>query len=226
MEQTRITTYVMGGNAGDAVQNIKEGSAADRFVAISEFAGSYENANFSNDNPVVPISYELRYLKDRSLAQMSYTTSFDKKDCETTVQIHEPEPEPEDKQMWVRFTNVDDTATLYYVQGNQETFLHEFKCSGSGACNDSHYESIHEFLVQEGRDLDDTHIFKLELDTGGEDGSVELNYYSAPASVIAPSETYKVGTKSSTCNGSFFNPCPDREWYYDVNVNAGTWRNR
>ncbi len=224
MEQTRITTYVMGGNAGDAVQNIKEGSAADRFVAISEFAGSYENANFSNDNPVVPISYELRYLKDRSLAQMSYTTSFDKKDCETTVQIHEPTPP--DRQMWARFTSVDDIATLYYVQGAQEFKVHSFKCveddeePDENYCHDGHFIPIHDTLTGFGRDLDDTAVFKLELNTGAGDGSVELNYYS-------DSTGNKVGTKSWFCEASIINNCPGtKTWYYDVNVNDGTWRNQ
>ncbi len=223
MDETRITTFVLGGNAGDAVQNVKAGSAEERFVAISNFVGSYENANFSAQNPAAAISYELRYLKNRATAEMSYTTVFDRKDC--TSELLFPDPEPEDRQMWVRFTNVDDTASLYYVQGNEEILLHEFKCSGSDACNDDHYESIHEFLVGRGRDLDDTHVFKLELDTGGGDGSVNLNYYSAPASAISPPAN-PTGTKSSTCDGSFFDPCPDREWYYDVNVNAGTWRNQ
>ena len=87
MDQMRITTYVLGGNAGDAVQNVKAGSAEARFQAITEFVGSYGNANFSADNPAAPISYELRYLKNRQLARMSYTTTFDQKDCTSATLI-------------------------------------------------------------------------------------------------------------------------------------------
>lgn len=218
MKNTRITTFVLGGNAGDAVQNVKAGSAKDRFKAIGEFVGSYGNANFSAQNPAAPISYELRYLKNRQVAQMSYTTVFDKSDCKTTLQF--PEPPPADRKMWIRFTDVDDTATLYYGSGN--TKIHSFKCTGSGACNESSTSrtAIHTWLTGKGYDLDDNHTFRLVLETGLGDGSVALNYY-------VDTTSNKAGTKSWYCEATIINNCPGtKTWYYTVNVNDGTWRNQ
>ncbi|MEM9776670.1 MAG: thiol-activated cytolysin family protein, partial [Chloroflexota bacterium] len=218
LDETRITTFVLGGNAGDAVQNVKAGSAEDRFKAITEFVGSYGNANFSAQNPAAPISYELRYLKDRQLARMSYTTTFDKKDC--TSELVFPEPEPEDGKMWIRFTSVDDTATLYYGSGN--TKIHSFKCVGSGACDESSgtRTAIHTWLTDNNYKLDQNHTFRLELDTGAGDGSVELNYYVDKTSNLK-------GTKDWFCEASIINNCPGKKtWYYTVNVNDGTWRNQ
>ncbi|MEM8858886.1 MAG: thiol-activated cytolysin family protein, partial [Chloroflexota bacterium] len=218
LDETRITTFVLGGNAGDAVQNVKAGSAEDRFKAITEFVGGYGNANFSAQNPAAPISYELRYLKDRQLARMSYTTTFDKKDC--TSELVFPEPEPEDGKMWIRFTSVDDTATLYYGSGN--TKIHSFKCVGSGACDESSgtRTAIHTWLTDNNYKLDQNHTFRLELDTGAGDGSVELNYYVDKTSNLK-------GTKEWFCEASIINNCPGKKtWYYTVNVNDGTWRNQ
>lgn len=218
MDQTRITTFVLGGNAGDAVQNVKAGSAENRFKAITEFVGSYGNANFSAANPAAPISYELRYLKNRQLARMSYTTVFDKKDCNSELVF--PEPEPVEGQMWIRFTSVDDTATLYYGSGNTE--IHSLKCTGSDACSESSgtRTAIHTWLKDNNYKLDQNHTFRLELDTGLGDGSVALNYYVGTTS-------NKVGTKSWFCEASIINNCPGKKtWYYTVNVNDGTWRNQ
>ena len=218
MDQTRITTFVLGGNAGDAVQNVKAGSAKERFDAITDFVGSYGNANFSAQNPAAPISYELRYLKNRQVAQMSYTTVFDKSDCETSLQF--PDPEPQDRKMWIRFTDVDDTATLYYGGGNSK--IHTYKCTGSGDCDESSgtRTAIHTWLTDRGYDLDDNHSFRLVLDTGAGDGSVALNYYVDTTSNL-------VGTKSWYCEASIINNCPgEKTWWYTVNVNDGTWRNQ
>ena len=217
MNQMRITTFVLGGNAGDAVQNIKAGSAEDRFKAITEFVGNYDNANFSAENPAAPISYELRYLKDRSLAQMSYTTVFDKKSCETAFVL--PEPPQEDGKMWIRFVDVDDEAILYYGAGNKE--IHRLKCTGSNECSESSgtRTAIHTWLVANGYDLDRTHTFRLELDTGSGDGSVALQYYIDTTSNLK-------GTKDWYCNGTLIHNCPGTKiWYYSVNVNEGYWRN-
>lgn len=218
MKNTRITTFVLGGNAGDAVQNIKAGSAKNRFKAIGEFVGSYGNANFSAQNPASPISYELRYLKNRQVAQMSYTTVFDKNDCETTLQF--PEPPPANRKMWIRFTDVDDTATLYYGGGN--TQVHRFKCVGGGKCNESSTTrtAIHTWLTRKGYDLNDNHTFRLELKTGLGDGSVKLNYYVDTTNRVA-------GAKSWYCDATIIHNCDSKKtWYYTVNVNKGIWKNQ
>ena len=122
--------------------------------------------------------------------------------------------------MWIRFTSVDDTATLYYGSGN--TKIHTFKCTGSGACNESSgtRTAIHSWLTDNKYDLDDNHTFRLELDTGLGDGSVELNYYVDTTSNLK-------GTKHWFCEASIINNCPGKKtWYYTVNVNDGTWRNQ
>ncbi|TGL59490.1 thiol-activated cytolysin family protein [Leptospira sarikeiensis] len=87
LDRTRIAYFVRGGNAGLALAPI---SAADSstpgsmYQAIRNFLANPEAANYSAANPGAPIAYTLNYLKDRSVAKMSYTTVYDQRDCEAT----------------------------------------------------------------------------------------------------------------------------------------------
>lgn len=45
---------------------------------------SGENAVYSRNNPVVPITYSVFYLKDNSLAKLGYTTEYTANECVTT----------------------------------------------------------------------------------------------------------------------------------------------
>ncbi|PJZ69822.1 thiol-activated cytolysin [Leptospira perolatii] len=87
LDNTRIAYFVRGGNAGLALEPIKSAdssSPGSMYNAIRNFLSNPEAANYSASNPGVPIAYTLNYLKDRSVAKMSYTTVYDQRDCEAT----------------------------------------------------------------------------------------------------------------------------------------------
>lgn len=87
LDRTRIAYFVRGGNAGLALAPISSADSAtpgSMYQAIRNFLANPEAANYSAANPGVPIAYTLNYLKDRSVAKMSYTTVYDQRDCEAT----------------------------------------------------------------------------------------------------------------------------------------------
>jgi len=66
------------------------------FDAVRNFITNKEAAVFSASNPGEPIAYTLRYLDDRSLARMSYSVTYGKKDCNN---INRPAP------IWTRYVS-------------------------------------------------------------------------------------------------------------------------
>jgi len=73
LSQSRITAFILGGDAGAAVQTI------DSYEALINFIKS--GGNYSRQSPGAPIAYKLAYLKDNSSARMSFTTDYEVKDC-------------------------------------------------------------------------------------------------------------------------------------------------
>lgn len=73
ISKSKITAFILGGNAGEAVQTI------DSYDALKEFIKS--GGNYSRESPGAPIAYKLSYLKDNSPARMSFTTNYDLKEC-------------------------------------------------------------------------------------------------------------------------------------------------
>ena len=74
ISQSTITAFILGGDAGTAVQTI------DSYEALISFIKS--GGNYSRQSPGAPIAYKLsNYLKDNSPARMSETTDYDVKDC-------------------------------------------------------------------------------------------------------------------------------------------------
>lgn len=73
LSQSKITAYILGGDAGAAVQTI------DSYEALIAFIKG--GGNYSKDSPGAPIAYKLSYLKDNSPARMSMTDDYDVKDC-------------------------------------------------------------------------------------------------------------------------------------------------
>jgi thiol-activated cytolysin len=73
ISQSKITAFILGGDAGTAVQTI------DSYEALIGFIKS--GGNYSRTSPGAPIAYKLAYLKDNSPARMSFTTDYDVKDC-------------------------------------------------------------------------------------------------------------------------------------------------
>ncbi|MBV7327222.1 thiol-activated cytolysin family protein [Chloroflexi bacterium TSY] len=207
MNQTRINTFALGGNAGDALANVREGSASARFNAITKFVSNYGNGNFSSTNPGSPIAYELRYLDNRQVARMNYTTVFDHKDCTSTVEQEAPAPQP--KQMWVRIKEVNDDAAIY-LYGKEKV---KIKSAPSG------FYSVNAWLAEQNKALDQDHIFTMKLFNGnGGDANVRLE-------IFVGQQTTPTFVKSSECTKVWPLACPDREWNYRVNLVKGTWKN-
>ena len=73
ISQSKITAFLLGGDAGTAVQTI------DSYEALISFIKS--GGNYSRQSPGAPIAYKLSYLKDNSPARMSFTTDYQVKDC-------------------------------------------------------------------------------------------------------------------------------------------------
>jgi thiol-activated cytolysin len=73
ISKSKITAFILGGDAGAAVQTI------DSYEALIAFIKS--GGNYSRESPGAPIAYKLNYLKDNSPARMSFTTDYSVKDC-------------------------------------------------------------------------------------------------------------------------------------------------
>lgn len=73
LNTSTIEVITIGGNASVASQLV------DPSQLQSVITG--DNAVYSRNNPGVPISYTVRYLKDRSVAKLGYTTEYKEKDC-------------------------------------------------------------------------------------------------------------------------------------------------
>lgn len=73
ISKSKISAFILGGDAGTAVRTI------DSYDALIEFIKS--GGNYSKDSPGAPIAYKLSYLKDNSPARMSFTTDYEVKDC-------------------------------------------------------------------------------------------------------------------------------------------------
>lgn len=78
ISQSKITAFILGGDAGTAVQTI------DSYEALISFIKS--GGNYSRQSPGAPIAYKLSYLKDNSPARMSFTTDYQVKDCVRVLQ--------------------------------------------------------------------------------------------------------------------------------------------
>ena len=71
--KSKITAFILGGDAGTAAQTI------DSYEALIDFIKT--GGNYSRESPGAPIAYKLSYLKDNSPARMSFTTDYEVKDC-------------------------------------------------------------------------------------------------------------------------------------------------
>jgi thiol-activated cytolysin len=78
ISKSKITAFILGGNAMTAVQTI------DSYEKLIDFIKS--GGNYSRESPGAPIAYKLNYLKDNSPARMSYTTDYEVKQCSRVSQ--------------------------------------------------------------------------------------------------------------------------------------------
>jgi thiol-activated cytolysin len=73
LSRSKITAFILGGDAGTAVQTI------DSYDKLIEFIKA--GGNYSRQSPGAPIAYKLNYLKDNSPARMSFTTDYEIREC-------------------------------------------------------------------------------------------------------------------------------------------------
>jgi thiol-activated cytolysin len=78
ISKSKITAFILGGDAGTAVQTI---DSYEKLIAFIKSGG-----NYSKESPGAPIAYKLNYLKDNSPARMSETTDYEMKTCERVSQ--------------------------------------------------------------------------------------------------------------------------------------------
>jgi thiol-activated cytolysin len=78
ISQSKITAFILGGDAGSAVQTIDSYDSLINFIKTG--------GNYSRQSPGAPIAYKLSYLKDNSPARMSFTTDYQVKDCVRVAQ--------------------------------------------------------------------------------------------------------------------------------------------
>lgn len=76
LKNSSVELIVLGGNAAVSSRAVSAKSAND-LVPIIEG----DNAVYSRNNPGVPVSYTIRYLKDNSLAKLGYFTEYTATEC-------------------------------------------------------------------------------------------------------------------------------------------------
>ncbi|MDN3202687.1 thiol-activated cytolysin family protein [Algoriphagus sediminis] len=77
LNKSSITVVTIGGNAAVASEAVTAKNFADLSYIITG-----ENAVYSRNNPGVPISYKLHYMKDNTTAKLGYTTEYEVRTCE------------------------------------------------------------------------------------------------------------------------------------------------
>jgi hypothetical protein len=80
LETSNVTVVTIGGNAEVASEAVSARNFADLEPIIKG-----KNAVYSRDNPGVPISYKLHFVKDNTTAKLGYTTSFEVENCDVNL---------------------------------------------------------------------------------------------------------------------------------------------
>ena len=80
LRSSSVTVVTIGGNAEatSELNNIGTNQQGNGYL-MDVITG--KNAVYGRDNPGLPISYTIRYLKDNALAKMGYSTSYSYTDC-------------------------------------------------------------------------------------------------------------------------------------------------
>ena len=116
LERSKIYYYVVGGSAELALKPIRETNKEGMFNAVKGFIADRNAANFSASSPGAPISYTLKYLKNRTPAAMSYTVNYDKKNCKFA---RKKPPVPKKPRYYLEVENVDSGEITILINGTQ-----------------------------------------------------------------------------------------------------------
>ena len=82
LNNSSMEVIVLGGNASVSSSAVSAKNADDLIPIIEG-----DNAVYSRNNPGVPISYTIRYLKDNSLAKLGYFTEYTATECSTVKTV-------------------------------------------------------------------------------------------------------------------------------------------
>ena len=105
MDESEMSYVIRGSSAGLVAQDISCNSGQSMFECIKALIADEKAASWSIDNPGVLIAYELRYLSDRSLAEMSYSCDYDSNDCIEIPKV--------DYSIVLKGSNIDDDMWVW-----------------------------------------------------------------------------------------------------------------
>jgi thiol-activated cytolysin len=136
ISQSKITAFILGGDAGSAAQTI---DSYDALIAFIKTGG-----NYSRQSPGAPIAYKLSYLKDNSPARMSFTTDYEVKDCARVAQrvrvtlhgiaVDEAADAGDDLELYGQITaEGTNLETLFDKDSDHWVRIHEGSVFGTGA---------------------------------------------------------------------------------------------
>jgi thiol-activated cytolysin len=136
LSRSRITAFILGGDAGTAAQTI---DSYDALIAFIKTGG-----NYSRQSPGAPIAYKLSYLKDNAPARMSFSTDYEVKDCARVSQrirvtlqsiaVDEAADAGDDLELYGRITAEGaNLATLFDKGSDSWVRIHEGTVFGAGS---------------------------------------------------------------------------------------------
>lgn len=170
LQESDIRVLVLGGSGSSAVRVL----TGDKLAGIEQFLR--EGADYAPASPGVPISYQLRYLKDNDLARLSLTTEYDDRRF-TPMAV---------KQLFVTFNTMDDdkdpeeALEAWAYLGNRQLFHDTF---ARGETWDDHRTTTRTFALPAGVTYDqvkDTTFRLRKQPCGSEHGkgwrvAIEIN---------------------------------------------------
>ena len=147
-DESEVSYVIRGSSAGLVARDISCNSGQSMFDCIKALIADEKAASWSIDNPGILIAYELRYLCDRSLAEMSYACDYDSKDCTEIPKVDYSivlKGSNIDDDMWVWKDKETDTTKIYHTtdshgkvtlsshmgKKDEETFILKL---GNGGC--------------------------------------------------------------------------------------------
>ncbi len=137
ISQSKITAFILGGDAGTATQTIDSYDALINFIKAG--------GNYSRTSPGAPIAYKLSYLKDNSPARMSETIDYDVKDCArvsqkvkvtlTAIAVDTASDAGNDLELYGSITaqGASGPITLFSKDSNHYVSVHEGEQFGGSA---------------------------------------------------------------------------------------------
>lgn len=81
LARSEVTYIARGGDAGLALEPLRQAQPDQIYDALRALLADRNAANWSPQNPGIPVAYTLRYLDDRTVALKGFSTTYDRRDC-------------------------------------------------------------------------------------------------------------------------------------------------